>query len=266
MTKIDISNLFKVLIQDLKCSIEYFKNDNFQSMNILANRIMENCMFLDECRFFLPGIMIRDISFDYQEISRNIPTTLNDAKIIGDNFLSFLLDNFSINLDDKLLWENFHKYSIKIRDFQQYEPESKIYKENLQFSNHIFEKLLEFLNKNQNKMLEIDNNFFDGIINFMVRIIRNHSCNLRNIMTYIYFQSLMGLYQYIVRKNIKNPTNFSNDIENEVFPFINYITTNFNKSDINFEEFNLKLWKIIKRMRELYLFYKPLPLPIRPPV
>jgi len=266
MTKIDISNLFKVLKQDLKCGIEYFKDNNFQTMNILANRIMENCMFLDDCRFFLPGIMLRDVSFDYQEISRNISPALKDAKLIGVNFLSFLFDNFNINLDEKLLWENFHKYSIRIRDFQQNEPESKIYDENLQFSSFIFGKLLEFLNKNKNRMLEIENNFFEGIINFLVRTIRNHSCSLKNIMIYIYFQSLMGLYQYIVFKNLKNPTNFSNDIESEIFPFINYITTNFNKSDINFEEFDVKLWKIIKRTRELYLFYKPLSMPIRLPI
>jgi len=261
MTKLNDMKLIEILLQDLKCSIEYFDTNNFRSMNTLANRIMENCLFNENFKLFLPGIMIRDISFDYEQINKINPRKNDEAKEIGKKFLNYLLENFKIDLDEKLIWENFHNYSIEIRKFQSNEIELNCYKENLEFSDFIFWELMQFLNKNKNKLLDISNNFFDGIINLIVRIIHNHSCSLKNIMVYIYIQSIFGLYQYILRKNLNNIATFRIDIENELFPYIDYITTRFVKTEIKFEEFDKKLWQIVKRMRELYIIYKPSPTP-----
>jgi len=228
-------------------------------MNILANRIMENCMFLESNQFFLPGIMLRDVSFDFQGIGRRTPDLIDSAKKTGMDFISNVIKEFKIDLDEELMWENYYKYTLSIRNFQKSDIEAKIYDDNLEFSDYMFKNLIIFLKKNQNKLLELDNTILNGIIDVIVRILHNQSCSLKNVMIYLYIQSLFGLYQYILRKNLSNPSNFKNDIETEIFPYVQYITADFYTNNINFVKFGKKLWNIIKRIRELYLIYKPLP-------
>ncbi len=122
----EITNLFNVLKQDLKGCWEYFEDGNFQSMATLANRIMENCVFIKKCNYFLPGIMLRDISMDYQNILINNPSEIETAMEIGRKYITQIKKDFKFELDESRLWESFLEYSIEIRQFQNHTIEKRI--------------------------------------------------------------------------------------------------------------------------------------------
>ncbi|MFW9880985.1 MAG: hypothetical protein ACFFG0_48605, partial [Candidatus Thorarchaeota archaeon] len=84
----------EILAQDLEYCIKAFEKNNFDLMNIAANRLMENSIFLENKETFLAAAILKDIANDYIGIFQNRKDIFNSAKVIGKETISSIKSNF----------------------------------------------------------------------------------------------------------------------------------------------------------------------------
>ena len=56
--KFDIKEIIR---QEVNICGALFNNEDFKTLSITGNRIMENCIFSDDYRLFLPGFLIKEL-------------------------------------------------------------------------------------------------------------------------------------------------------------------------------------------------------------
>ncbi len=249
----------KILQQDVSASIHFFEKNDFISMNIAANRYLENCIIFDDYRLCLSGVFIKDMANDYIGIIKHPDKSkkINSAKAIGKIFISKIKEYFK-DLKEEKLWEEFHKYNLNINDFLRDEMDAH-YRRNLSFSSQSFKFLLNYLKNNISYLYVINNRFLEGISSIMVRVIRNHSFTINELKIYLYIKFLDLLYQYLYYENFKNDSLDIENIKKELPIYLEYIKSINEEKDIDVINFDKSLWQIVKKWREMYIFYRNIP-------
>ena len=130
----------KILQQDINASSHFFEKNNFISMNIVANRYLENCIIFDDYRLCLPGVFIKDMANDYQGIIARNKSVLNSSKVIGKKMIEIIKANFNNETDSKKLWEEFQTFTEKINEFHKNELESEVYTKNIELQASFLKK------------------------------------------------------------------------------------------------------------------------------
>ena len=246
-----------ILQQDINICVDLFEKDNFRLINIIANRYLENCLIFNEYRLCLPGIFIKEIVNDYFGIISNPEKrkTLNSAKVIGESLLLNIQKTFK-DLNEENLWNEFKKYNLNINEFLRDEH----YLKNPQFTSQSFKFLLNYVENHKNYLYMVNNKFLEGILDIMVRVIRNHYFNLKELMIYVYIKFLGFLYQYIYYENFSSKQLNKEKLKKDLSIYLEYIISLKEKEEIDITDFNKNLWNIVKKWREMYIFYKGLPI------
>ncbi len=247
----------EILTQDLDYCIKAFEINNFQLMNIASNRLMENCIFLENEKVFLISAILKDIANDYMGIYQNKRKVFNSAKVIGNKTIDSIRSYFKKGIDVNGIWQAFQEFTESINEFHKDSLESGIYKENIEFTKIVFRKTLHFLDENKDDLKKISNTLINGVLGVMVRIIKNHSCSLKENMVYLFFKLLGILFPYVIEKNYPDEVINENDYNKYLKEHIDYIIKAYQKKEINVDEYNSKIWKIGKQYRELYFIYNP---------
>ncbi|KKM13812.1 hypothetical protein LCGC14_1712450, partial [marine sediment metagenome] len=180
----------KILQQDINACVELFEKNNFQVINIIANRYLENCLIFNEYQLCLPGVFIKEMVNDYAIIinSPDKSKRIQSAKVFGERLISKIRDFFK-DLNEDNLWNEFYKYNLSIIEFLRDEIDL-IYLRNPLFSSQAFNFLLNYVENHEDYLYMIKNKFLEGILSFMVRVIRNHNFNLKELMLYVYIKFL----------------------------------------------------------------------------
>lgn len=260
MSDKDLDLAKKILQQDINACVHLFEKNDFMYMNIVANRYLENCLIFDDYRLCLPGIFIKDMVNDFNSIINHPDKSkkINSAKAIGERFILMIREYFK-DLNEKNLWKEFYIYNLNINDFLRDIIDAH-YLKNLPFSSQAFKFLLNYLENNINYLYVINNRFLEGIISIIIRIIRNHSFSINEIMIYIYIKYLDFLYQYLYYENFKNDHLDTESLKKELLNYLEFIQSLKEKKEFDFINFDKSLWKIVKKWREMYIFYKNFPI------
>ncbi len=255
----DLAN--KILQQDINACFDLFEKDNFQLINIIANRYLENCLIFDDYQLCLPGVFIKDMVNDYVAIINNPEKrkTINSAKVFGEKLILKIQDFFSDRNEEKL-WNDFYKYNLSINEFLR-EKIDVHYLKNPQFSSKSFEFLLNYIENHVDYLYVINNRFLEGILDIMVRVIRNHDFHLSELTVYIYLKFLGFLYPYIYYENYSSGQQLDNEkMKKDLSFYIEFLNSLKEKTEIDIIDFDKNLWSIVKKWREMYIFYKGLPI------
>jgi len=247
----------EILTQDLEYCIKAFESDNFNLMNIAANRLMENSIFLENEEVFLVSAILKDIAQDYMGIIQGRREILNSAKVLGKKAVNAIKNNFYTGIDTQTLWQEFQEYGVKINGFHKDELESKVYRENKEFTSLIFKKLLEFLVDHKLILKKINNTLINGILGVMVRIMKNHSFTLEENKVYLFFKLFAILYRYVIEKSYPEEEINDDDYKEYLEDHIDYIVECYLNHNIDIKKYNAELWKIGKQYRELYFLFNP---------
>ena len=190
---IELTKKIEILKQDLEAIIKAFKDDQYVLSNIFSNRLMANAIFQENYKLFLPGLFLKEISFNFEKLRQNpnFPIETSKAKING--YIDFFFGNFNENLNEEDFWRNYFNCFSTIWKLQKDKIEESVYQENVEFTEDSFKKLLGFLNKHKLILLDRRNNLLGGIINEMNRILRNHNSKLKEFQIYSYLIALERL-------------------------------------------------------------------------
>ncbi len=247
----------EIFNQDLEYCIKTYENNRFDLMNIAANRLMENSIFLENKKIFLIAAMFKDIANDYMDIFQNKIDIFNSAKVLGKKTITSIKNNFYSGISIESIWQDFQEFTMKINEFHKDELESEVYTENIEFTSMIFRKILGFLEKNKQSLKKIHCTLINGVLGVMVRIMKNHSCTLKESMVYLYFKLLSILNTFVIGKNYPKEEINEDDYKEYLEVHIDFIVKNYLNDSLDFKEYNLELWKIGKEYRELYFLFNP---------
>lgn len=249
-----MSELEKVIAEDLKASVIAFKDDSFDNVNVFGNRIMSNAIFGENKKIFLPGFFLKDVGFAFGLLKvRKSPMAFSTAKAHGFSYVESLekaLESF----DEEQLWKSYQEYSDKIRKFETSEWEEKTYSNNVKFTNDAFKWLLSYLNTHKEVLSEPLNNLIKGITNEMNRVYRVHSANLRDLIILRLMVALERNYEYACR--YWNDTRIINEkkIQTIIIPAIDKIVS-LGSKEFSIEEADSVLWNLVKTWREFFIKY-----------
>ena len=257
MSNKNLNLAIKILQQDINACVDLFEKNNFRLINIIANRYLENCLLFNEYQLSLPGIFIKDMVNDYFSIISNPEKRkrINSAKVAGERLLSKIQETFR-DLNEENLWNEFYKYTLNINEFLR----DTNYLKNPQFSSQAFRFLLNYVENHEDYLYMVNNKFLEGILDIMVRVIKNHYCNRNELMIYIYIKFLSFLYQYFYYENFSSKQLNKEKLKEDLSIYLKYINSLKEKEEIDTTDFNKNLWNIIKKWREMYIFYKGLPI------
>lgn len=249
-------NIFSIIEQELDISIELLKNEKFNRLNIFGNRIMENCLFSNDYRLFLFGLYIKELALIYQKVfSTTEPKAFQSSKVFGLNLIDSLKESLTNGINEELLWEKFHLFNVKIREYTMDDFEKKLYKENIDYSKFVIKALMNFLNENEDVIYMKFTQIFGGIINILDRIFRTHSGILEFTLINSYLKMLDRYYDYLL---IKYSDGEKIDVENlkkEISEYVRFICQEGKKDKIDIVEYDKYLWEIIKGWRVFFIQY-----------
>jgi len=259
--------ILQVVRLDIEASITAFKENDFENMNIFANRAMANAIFSDDKKLVLPGFFMKELVGIFGTLEarkgREQPP-FSTAKAIGVDYVDSLSKLLSEeNLDEGRLWQEFHKVNVELRKFIMNPFEEKLYKEDISFTRHAFEWLVKYLENEKFTLLNPRNQLLKGILNEMDRIFTVHSGALLDVHELLLIRALDRYYDYC-RIAYRKPdgTLDENKITQIVFPYIQKIhdvsSSPTNNQTAIVDE---TLSELVKGWREFFIQYMELPRP-----
>jgi len=256
-----MNNIHKVIEEDFTAAFEAFKSDNFDRVNIFANRIMSNAIFSKDTIIFLPGFFLKDVALIFNMLKASEKATaFSTAKSHGFEFLETLRKSLS-SIDPELIWKEFHDFNDTMRRFLMDEFEEKSYSSDTQFTREAFLWLIDYLKTNRELLFDWSNVLLKGILNEMGRIFKVHSGELKDTIVISLLTSLDRYYEYFRRKHrITDRLIDEEKVKDKVWPYIDRIIEVYN-GKMNLKEINTILWELVKGWREFFIQYMELTVP-----
>ncbi len=249
-------NIISVIEQELDISNELLNNENFNELNIMGNRIMENCLFSNDYRLFLYGFFIKELALTYQKVfSSTEPKAFQSSKVFGVDLIDSLKKNLTNEINEEFLWEKFHLFNVKMREYLREDFEKKFYKENIEYSKFVVNSLMNFLFENEDVVYMKFNQLFSGIINILDRIFRAHSGYLEFTLINSYLKMLDRYYDYLLVRYYDGEKIDKENLKKEISKYIKFICQEGKKDNIDITEYDKNLWEIIKNWRVYYIHY-----------
>lgn len=262
-----MEELFQVVRSDIEASVKAFKENDFENMNIFANRSMANAILGEDKKLILPGFFMKELAAVFGTLEarrgREQPA-FSTAKTMGVDYVNLLSKLLSKkDFEESELWHNFHELNVKLRKFVMITFEEQTYQEDTRFTRHAFEWLINYLEKKKQTLLNPRNLLLKGILNEMDRIFRAHGGMLLDTCALSLIRALDRYYDYCRIAYGKTDGTLDEDrITSIIFPYIERIRNLFSSpTETQASIVSETLWGLVKGWREFFIEYMELPRP-----
>jgi len=255
-------DIFQVLREDIKAAAKAFEENDFDEMNIFANRAMANVIMGETTKYVLPGFFLKDIASVYRILNLRKVKAFETAKSHGRDYLKSL-SNLLSDFDERTAWEEYYKFDLRIRKFTMSEIEESAYGENLSFSEGALEWMVQYLLGNEQTLLNPNNRFLKGVLNEIVRIFKVHGGSLRMDVAASLIEALDRCYEYLEVYAESASNQFDEKVRQEIIPYLKRIAdvvlTPKSDEEIDFSAVDAVLWELVKKWRECFIQYMERP-------
>lgn len=255
-------DVFQVLREDIKAAVNAFEENDFDEMNIFANRAMANVIMGSTPKHVLPGFFLKDIATVYRILNLRKIKDFETAKSHGRDYLKSL-SNLLLDFDERTAWEEYHKFDLRIRKFTMSKNEESAYGENLSFSESAFEWMVQYLLGNEQTLLNPNNRFLKGVLNEIVRIFKVHGGSLRMDVAASLIEALDRCYEYLEVHKESASSQFEEKVRQEITPYLkgiaDVVLTPKSDEEIDFAAVDAILWELVKKWREFFIQYMERP-------
>ncbi len=264
--------MIKSLEQDLAAARISFNDDNFRLMNIFANRVMSDAVFMTGSarrQGLLAGFFIRDVAFEMNRVSAlGKAGPISTAKAAVKSYLDGIADSATKgHLTVDQFWKSYNEYANRVRKFGLEKAEERAYSENEEFTAIAARYLLDFLKSQERLLLDSRNLLLEGILNEIIRIYRVHGTSLREAVILSLLTYLQRVYNYIRYSRTSADGNVDqNVVESEIFSAIEKIRSVASKDPLDLEEATKTLESLMVSWREYFIRYVELPVAVGPAV
>lgn len=262
-----MTEIFQIVGCDIEASVKAFKENDFENMNIFANRSMANAILGEDKRLVLPGFFMKEFTIIFGSLEarggREAPA-FSIAKTRGLTFVQQLSQTISKeDFAEDTLWNEFHTANAELSGFLMSKFEEGTYKEDKIFSARAYKWLVDFLEKEKETLLKPRNSLLKGVLNDMDRIFRIHGGALPETYAFSLVRALDRYYDYFTRANEKNDGTLDEEkISAGIFPYIGKIKKLYSTAETKAPAVTEVLWELVKGWRELFIKYMELRRPL----
>jgi hypothetical protein len=190
-----VTVLYEVTKQDFAAAKGAFDANDFQQMNILANRLMANVLFGDQKLYAVFGFFMRGLASDFLAVSRD-SGLLEELRPKAEVFLDKLERAFTPEIDLDLIWESYFEYEESTRKLHMTAVERKTYQDNAAFTAQAFRHLVaEFLA--ESAIFHQRSLVFKGFLQEADRLVRNHGADRPTLIFLLLIKALDWLNEYL---------------------------------------------------------------------
>ncbi|MHA1492096.1 MAG: hypothetical protein ACTSRI_20890 [Promethearchaeota archaeon] len=252
-----LSNIKDIIKQELSICKVLLEEESFEQLNVFGNRIMENCLFSDDYRLFTFGLFIKEIALlNRNIISSKEPKAVQTVKTISSDFISKLEEALKeSDFNEEKTWNEFHILNVRINELLKNKLEKKYYQENIEFTNLVSINLIKYLKDQQDTLYLKYNHFFGGILNILDRMFRVHSGSIEFTLRSCFIKTIDRFYEYLLTEHYKEHTLDKERMSLEIEPYIEFLTTECIKEEIDITLYDKELWEIVKNWRLYYIKY-----------
>src|SRR6267143_437481 len=245
--------------QDLKAIMNALGKDDFESLNIYANRIMSNAHIFKDSERMICGLLIKDLALTLYPLAvQKSPKPKSTAKALAAGFLRKIYDQQE-NVSTENLWSEYHTFSNKVNDSLLKEHEESAYSgNNAEFTHAAVKILIKKLSQNKQKLCDPNCLLFKGILNEISRLYKVHGGELSDEFAYALITALDRCYEYIV-SIFGNTAGFEKEVDTRIMPEIEKILSIMENVERQqgrwINEIDSKLFELCSQWREYFLLY-----------
>ncbi len=253
----------EMLTKNIEVATLSFRTDDFQTMNIIGNRIMSDSVFGETMDFSLFGFFIKQTALNYLNLRPVLsdPDFL-DAKLVGEKYLDTLSSTSRV-IDKVQLWADFHESNIQIIQYSASDADKKIkeiYGDNPQITENVRHWLIELLSNEREILVNAKNNFIKGITNELQRVGLSYGYQVGETIIFSCLTALDRYYEYLMFSHTTENGEIDTETVNTiVFPYIDKIKQISSSSKMNYDDVTIFLSQLIKAWRECFIYYSELP-------
>lgn len=235
----------EIVCQDLRILKKFFEQNDFEMMNVVANRIMTNLLVGENKDLMIVGWMLKDLAGEFQGIKNMKKDMPAGATESGKRFIDKIAESISSNpITISSLWRAWFEIEADIVKYTLSTNEVEIYTGNPEFSRDFSLMLLEYLNCNRNVLLKKNNGFITGIAYDIGRVANEYGGE-ESYIIYLIFRALEDYYRYLT-----HDSKYDGEIAASPSALLNYSTNIDKYIDTIYE---LKRLIIEEKTEDLYI-------------
>lgn len=247
------------LLEDLKALHLACEQDDYENMNIFANRVMSNAIVEDNGKFLVIGFLLKDAAIEMMELTaRKQASALATAKALVMKFVE-KMDQLARSEDFKEdeIWSEYVDLSERIRKFHLLPIEEKSYSDHHEFTRKVTEWILEHVEKNREILLESRNQLLTGALNELGRVYRIHGADKREIIILSLFTALDRVYDYARFASVRGADLDAERVQEATFPYLDRIIA-IARTEPRIEDVDALLCELVTKWREAFIRYMEL--------
>jgi hypothetical protein len=214
------------LLEDINAAMFALEQDDYQNMNIFANRVMSNATIESDNKFLLIGFFLKDVAVEMTELgAAKVPTALATAKARMTMFASKMKEHANRkDFAEDEIWKEYVNHSDAVRKFHFTVAEEKSYSDHKDFTRKVGSWVIEMLKNDRNVLLEPKNLFLKGLSNELARSYRMHGADRREIVLLSLLTAIDRFYDYVLLE-LEGPDGSLNQdrVKADVFPYLDQI-------------------------------------------
>jgi hypothetical protein len=260
---------FELLQQDLRAAALALEQDDYENMNIFANRIMSDGAILSDKKFLLIGFLAKDVAVEMIELTTTRkPSALATAKAHANMLVSrmkaYATQEGFARQD---IWKDYVDFCDRIRKFHLMPIEEKAYTDDKDLTKQVAAWVLDCLQRNQDSLLDPKNQLLKGLLNELGRTYRVHGAEEREITLLSLLTALDRLYDY-ARFASEGPGGSleAAKIKQMIFPWVEKILQEMRDGAGDSTAATDLLCELIVKWREAFVNYMELRYPVSVPV
>lgn len=255
-----MKHLSQIIKMDLKAAIQAFEADDFDSMNVFANRSMANAIMGKTKNLILPGFFMKDLALIYGIIKAYRGSTLSTAKVIGTKHLKSLEKMLSQEkLSEKELWKFFYRLNLDLKEFLKDDSEKNVYtSDDPEFSHAAFMWLLNHLKEGKTLLLNPKNRLLKGTLNEMDRIFKVHGGLESEIYAISMLKALDRYYDYFRFAHKIDGVIDEERVKSKIFPYVDEITSIVSSRRVSMSRMMKTMWELVSEWRKSFIEYTEL--------
>ncbi len=251
-----MSDVYDATKQDFASARAAFDTNDFQHMNVCANRLMANVLFAEEDQklYAIPGYFLRTVAGEFLAMREG--DFAKELRSMAESFIAKLDIAFQRELNLTAVWEGYFEYRERERRVLLTPYERKIYKDNKTFSRKGFAYLTK-------ELFEGDSLFHHQSALLTViqveadRLIRNHGAEKKDIALLLIWIALAGLNGYcLVECSSIDKEETAKCLKSKLMPYVDRIRNWYASSEeVPFTDGTSILCDLILAWRRYYVKY-----------
>lgn len=247
----------KLINQDLIIAENLVINKNFDGINIIGNRILQNLFILNEKKLMVIGYLLKEVSMDLfliQQAENITDQKLDQSKRDAKKCIEKMrLVDFS-KQDMSMVWQPYFEFEIKNREIFLSDIEFKTYNIDFDFCKSASINYLEMIINTKSQLLRRNFKFIQRIRSELSTLF-NLTGNKIVLLSYLYVRAAESVYRYSLHGDLSDEEleSLASSIVQKIGEVLRYIESESEENLIKFVLSNIGdlMWEY----RKYYTLY-----------